>query len=209
MLKNCRVYVILDRETLGNRSIFDVANGVKDSRACIVQYRDKAQDRGSILRNALRLRKIFSKTNTVFIVNDYIDVAKILDTDGIHLGQSDLNIETARKILGKDKIIGISCHNLKQAKQAQAKGADYIGLGSVYSTPTKPGYKAIGLKPINEIKKHIKIPFFVIGGINQGNVKQVLASGAKRIAVCRAICRAKNIRQAVRDLDDAIRIRKK
>ncbi len=202
LLKISRLYIILDKEISGKRSIFDIANAVKNSQACVVQYRDKRAKKDSILRNALRLRKLFSKTNTVFIVNDYIDAAKIVDTDGIHLGQNDLKIETARKILGKDKIIGISCHNLKQAREAQAKGADYIGVGPIYSSPTKPGYKAIGLKVINGIKKHIKIPFFVIGGINQSNIKQVLGSGARRIAVGRAVCQAKNIRQTLKDLSE-------
>lgn len=209
LLKISRLYIILDKEVLGRRCIFDIANAVKNSQVCVVQYRDKKSKKDSILRNALRLRKLFSKTNTVFIVNDYIDIAKIADSNGIHLGQSDLKVETARKILGKDKIIGISCHNLKQAKEAQAKGADYIGVGPIYSSPTKPEYKAIGLEAINKIRKHIKIPFFVIGGINQSNVKEVLASGAKRIAVCRAICQVKNTRQTLKNLYDTIRIRKK
>lgn len=187
MLKKSRVYVIIDKDTAGKTCLTDIAKKIAKAKtaAFITQYRDKNSKREDILKRALSLRKILPKEKTLFIINDYIDIAKISGCDGLHLGQKDLSIETARMILGKDKIIGISCHSLKQAKDAQRRGADYIGIGPVFSTPTKPDYKPIGLKEFKKIRQDIRIPFFAIGGINDKNIREVLNAGANRVAVCR------------------------
>jgi thiamine-phosphate pyrophosphorylase len=160
---------------------------IKYCGADIIQYRDKESKKEDILKNAFLLQKSLLNTKCVFIINDYLDVAKIVNSDGIHLGQDDVSIEIARKVLGRDKIIGISCHNLKQAFAAQKRGADYIAIGPVFATSLKPEYKPIGLNLIKELKAKIKIPFFAVGGINQSNINEVRAFGAERVAVCRAI----------------------
>lgn len=169
--------------------------------ADIVQLRDKFSNKETILQNAFLLQKSFLNTNTLFIVNDYLDIAKIADCDGLHIGQKDIPIEIARRILGKEKVIGVSCHNLKQALDAQKRGADYIGFGPIFPTPTKPGYKAIGLGSIKKLKKKLKIPFFAIGNINFNNVNRVMSAGADRVAVCRAVLKAKNVSLAVKDFN--------
>lgn len=192
LLKRSRLYLILDKKTIGRKSPAAVAGKIKDTGINIIQLRDKSGDKAAILKEALLLQRVLLKTATLFIVNDYLDIAKIADSDGVHLGQCDSSIEIARRILGKDKIIGISCHNLKQALNAQKRGADYIGIGPVFKTPTKPQYKATGLKLIKKVKNKIKIPFFAIGDINKDNLSKVLSSGAKRVAICRAILKAKN-----------------
>lgn len=197
-LKSSRLYVILDKETAGERSIFTITNEIKNSGADIIQFRDKKSKKDDLLKNAYLLRKLLTRERVLFIINDYIDIAKIVDSDGIHLGQNDLSAEIARKILGQNKIIGISCHNLEQAKKAQAQGADYIGLGPIFATPTRPEYKPIGLDLIKEIKQNLKIPFFVIGGINQDNIKEVLFCGSRKVAICRAILEAKNVASRVK-----------
>jgi len=133
-----------------------------------------------------------------------LDIARVCDADGLHLGQSDLPLKQARRILGKGKIIGISCHSLTQAQKAQAQGADYISIGPIFSTLIKPDLKPINLKLIKIIDQKIKIPLFVIGGINSHNVNKVISYGAKRIALCRAICCAQNIRKAAQELRDII-----
>jgi thiamine-phosphate pyrophosphorylase len=161
--------------------------------ADIVQLRDKVSDRKTVLKNARKLAKLFLKGKTIFIVNDYIDIAKVSGADGVHIGQDDLPIELVRKLLGKDKIIGVSCHSLKQARQAQRSGADYISIGPVFSTPTKPEYKPVGLTLIKKCKKVIKIPFFAIGGIDPSNVVKVMSCGGQRVVVCRALFKAKEL----------------
>ena len=198
LLKKSRLYVIIDKKVCGKRKLFAIVNRIKNQGIGLIQQRDKISNKETVLRNAFILRKLLlsNKPHSVrplFIVNDYLDIAKIVDSDGIHLGQDDLSIDIARKFLGKDKIIGISCHNLKQAIQAQKRGADYIGIGPVFSTATKPGYKPVGLNIIKKVREKIKIPFFVIGGINAGNLNKVKSSGGSRIALCRAVCRSRDV----------------
>jgi len=197
-LKESHLYVIIDKKISGKRSIFSIANKIKTQGADIIQLRDKGSEKETIIRDALGLRRLLLNTQNLFIINDYLDVAKIVDSDGIHLGQDDASIGIARRILGKDKIIGVSCHNLKQAIQAQNRGADYISIGPIYPSLTKPEYRSIGLDLIKKLKGKIKIPFFVIGGINQDNINEILLFGAKRIALCRAILQAKNISSSVK-----------
>lgn len=198
-LKGSRLYLIVDKKAAGRRSLSDIAKKAKYCGAGLIQLRDKESKKADILKEAFRLQKLLLNSKTLFIVNDYLDIAKLVDSDGLHLGQLDTSIEIARRVLGPDKIIGISCHNLKQAIQAQDKGADYIGIGPIFPTPTLPQIKkGIGLSLIKDIKKKIKIPFFVIGNVNPHNINEILASGAKRVAICRAILQAKDITLAAK-----------
>ena len=203
MLRNSRLYVIIDKETCERRPLADIANKIKNKGVDIFQYRDKVSNKETVLRNARTLKKSCS-ANTLFIVNDFLDVAKIIDCDGMHFGQGDLSLKLARQFLGPNKIIGISCHSLKQAIDAQNYGADYIGVGPIFSTTTKPGYRPVGLGLIKAISKKIKIPFFAIGGINRNNLNSVLSSGAKRVAICSAICKAKNINRELKRIREAL-----
>lgn len=199
LLKKSWLYVIIDRKTCANNEIILKSPLISKGGADLIQYRDKDSSRETIIKNALLLRNLLLKTRTLFIVNDYLDVAKITDSDGLHLGQGDLPIEIARKILGRDKIIGISCHTLKQAVDAQKRGADYIGIGPIFKTPTKPAItRPAGLKLIKQVRGKIRIPFFAIGGINEETLGKVSSCGAKRVAVCSAICKASNVRNAVK-----------
>lgn len=212
LLEKCRLYVILDKKVCRHRSLVDITKAIKGHGLNIIQFRDKEPKKGESLRNACRLRKLLLNTPNIFMINDYLDLAKIIDSDGVHLGQYDSSLQIARKILGKDKLIGVSCHNLSQAQKAQANGADYISIGPLFATPTKPQAKAIGLNLLKEIAEHIKIPFFAIGGINENNIARVLSYGAKRVAVCRAVCQAKNISSTIKHFqrildNDTIRIR--
>ena len=122
----------------------------------------------------------------------------------MHFGQGDLSLKLARQFLGPNKIIGISCHSLKQAIDAQNCGADYIGIGPIFPTSTKPGMKSVGLGLIKAVSKKIKIPFFAIGGIKRNNLDSVLSAGAKRVAICSAICKAKNINRELKRIREAI-----
>ena len=144
-----------------------------------------------------KIRQLTSIYNALFIVNDRVDIAKIVKADGVHLGQDDVEIDYAKEILGSDKIIGISTHERKQAIKAVEQGADYIGVGPVFETPTKPGRKSVGLDYVKWASENvIDIPFYAIGGINQENVRDVIEFGAKNIAVVRAIINATSPKEA-------------
>ncbi len=140
-----------------------------------------------IYKEAVSLRSLTLKHKTTFIINDYVDIALMVDADGVHLGQEDMPIEEAKKILGNGKIIGISTHSLKQATDAQRAGADYIGFGPIFRTTTKDAGRPQGINALIEIKRHIKIPLVAIGGITPENAHDVLRSGADAIAVASGI----------------------
>jgi thiamine-phosphate pyrophosphorylase len=152
-----------------------------------VQYRDKEKSRREIYEEAIRLRKLTKDFNAVLIVNDYADIALAVDADGVHLGQDDLPIEEARKIMGRDKIIGISTHSLERAIDAEKEGADYIGFGPVFRTTTKDAGMPKGTDMLQKIKKHVQIPVVAIGGINIENIRLVLDTGVDAVAVASAI----------------------
>lgn len=198
LLRNSRLYVIIDKEVLKGESLIRTAKKVIQAGGGIIQLRDKSSDKKTILKDALGLKGLLSNGNALFIINDHIDIAMLVDADGVHLGQKDLPIEAARKLLGKDKIIGSSCRNIREALEAQDKGADYIGIGPIFPTSTKADAIAVGPDLISECQKKIKIPFFAIGGISEENIDRVLACGGQRVAVCKAICKARNIAAATR-----------
>lgn len=203
-LKNLLLYVVLDRETQGARDHIQVAQEAIKGGADIVQLRDKEASARELVDIGRRLREMTKKARALFIVNDRSDVAAECDADGVHLGQDDISIACARRILGEDRIIGKSTHSLEQALAACEEGADYISVGPVYKTPTKPDYEEVGLELIKEVKGNIKIPFIAIGGIDLTNIRGVLEAGATRIAVVRAVVAQDDIEEAARKLRDII-----
>lgn len=152
-----------------------------------IQYREKDKARRDIYREAVILRKLTNEFGAVLIVNDYTDIALAVNADGVHLGQADLPLKEARKLLGKGKIIGISTHSAEEAIAAGTGGADYIGLGPIFHTATKDAGKPKDIAALREIKKLIKIPLIAIGGINAENLESVIDSGADAAAVSSAI----------------------
>lgn len=200
LLKGSSLYLILDKQACATQSLLEIAAQAGDAGVDMIQLRDKHSPKETILKTAYSIRKILAHKKTILIINDYPDIAKIIDSDGVHLGQNDFSVPIARRILGQDKIIGVSCRNVAQARLAQKQGADYIGVGPIFATPTKPQAMPVGLNLIRKIRDSVSIPFFAIGDINQENLKEVLAAGAERIAVCRAVCAAKNIPASVKQL---------
>ncbi len=180
--KSC-LYLIVDKPGF---------SGLVSCGVGIFQLRDKISSKPRLLSSAIRLAESLRNSGALFVVNDCIDVAVLSGADGVHLGQEDLPLKEARILLGKDKIIGISCHNLPQALKAQDEGADYIGIGPVYPTSTKPGCSPVGFKVLRPHKGKIRIPYFAIGGIGEENIDEVLAAGARRIAVSRSVLKAKD-----------------
>ncbi|MGF1569965.1 MAG: thiamine phosphate synthase [Nodosilinea sp.] len=158
----------------------------------VVQYRDKQADDGIRLDLAQSLRDLCHRYNALFVVNDRVDLALAVDADGVHLGQTDLPVATARHLLGSQRLIGRSTTNPDEMHRAIAEGADYIGVGPVFDTPTKPDKAAAGLDYVRYAADHATLPWFAIGGINTDNLADVLQAGAERVAVVRAIIEAEN-----------------
>ena len=154
--------------------------------ARILQYRDKHASRKEMLSVALQIRRITEKGNTLFIVNDFVDIAILCGADGVHLGQDDISIAEARRLLPPAAIAGRSTHSLDQALQAQQEGADYIGIGPVYATPTKQNYPAIGVSVVRQVIRQVKVPKVAIGGLDLTNFTELLDVGITNVAMVRA-----------------------
>jgi len=164
------------------------------------QYRSKTGSRKSIYDTCLRLSRTAKGLGVLFLVNDHADIALGVEADGVHLGQDDLPIEHARKLLGPHKIIGISTHSLQEAVDAERSGADYIGFGSVFPTSTKNVPRVHGLSMLAGIKKAVSLPVIAIGGIKQETIKQVAHAGADGAAIITAILSVHAIEQASREM---------
>ena len=194
------LYVLTDQGLSRNRSNAEVVEEAIAGGADVIQFRDKEHDAGWLLQEALKLKEIARKKGVLFIINDRVDLAMAADADGVHLGQDDLPLKYARKLLGKDKIIGISANNVEQAIQAEKDGADYIAVSAIFSTPTKPDAPSLGLQAITDIKRSVNLPVVAIGGIKLENIAQVAKAGADCIAVISAVVSADNIKEAARKL---------
>jgi thiamine-phosphate pyrophosphorylase len=177
---------ITDHNT-GGLSFLDMTQAVLRAGVGWVQYRDKNASRRKVYEEAIKLKDLAGKHNAVFIVNDYSDIALAVDADGVHLGQDDLPVKEARKILGKGKIIGVSTHCIEQALEAEQAGADYLGFGPVFHTSTKDAGSPRGIDLLGEIKNKVSIPVVAIGGINLENIHSVLETGVDAVAVASAI----------------------
>jgi thiamine-phosphate pyrophosphorylase len=174
----------------------------------IVQFRDKLITGRERYAAAARLLKICREFGVLFIVNDALEVAMAVAADGVHLGQDDLPVAEAKKLLHpmgvKNFLIGASTHSLEQAVEAEKQGADYIGIGPVFATPTKPTYNPVGLELVKTVAGRVKVPQVAIGGIDSSNVAEVLAAGARRVAVVRAVCGADDIKAAAKKMKEVI-----
>lgn len=190
--KDFQLYVITAQSNHPGRSVVEVMEQTLQGGAQIVQLRNKTGAREEVLEQARALRLLTRKYNVPFFINDYPDIVLEVDADGVHLGQEDMQVAEARKLLGPDRIIGISTHSLTQAIKAERDGADYIGVGPVFPTNTKPGRAAVSTSYVTEVASHISIPFVAIGGITLANVDLVLAAGAKRICAVSEIVGSDN-----------------
>ncbi len=203
-VRDYSLYVVLDRPAAKGRDFFYIASEAISGGADILQLRDKEAEDAQLIELGKRMRDTANKNRVIFIVNDRADLALELDADGVHLGQQDLSIKTARRILGKNRIIGISTHSLEQAIEAERSGADYISVGPIFGTPTKPAYMPVGLDLISAVRKIIKIPFVAIGGIDLTNLKDVLAAGARIVAVVRAVVSADDVSLSAKRLKEEL-----
>ncbi|MBI5553919.1 MAG: thiamine phosphate synthase [Candidatus Diapherotrites archaeon] len=193
------LYFITD-STLTRKTIFDDAAQAIAGGVPIIQYREKNKAFEEKLTEAKLIQSICANKAS-FIINDDLALAKQINADGVHLGQEDESIANARKTLGKNRIIGVTVHNLAQAIQAEKEGADYLAVSPIFATATKhDAGKPCGTQLITQIRQKTKIPLIGIGGINAANISEVILAGANGAAVVSAICAQKDPRQAAENL---------
>ncbi|MFQ5687014.1 MAG: thiamine phosphate synthase [Candidatus Scalindua sp.] len=202
-LHRIRLYVLISGK-LAARSVNEAARLVIDGGADAIQLREKKISDDEFISLAREIRDITTKRGTLLIINDRVRVAREVNADGVHLGQHDMSITEAREIIGNEKIIGISTHNIIQARQAQKGGADYIAIGPVYPTTTKDYEPSIGIEVFQEISREISIPFIAIGAITLENLDEVLKAGASRVAVCSAIISSKDILSSTKQFKEKL-----
>jgi len=185
-------YFITDAHLSRAGNMSDVRDALK-AGVKVVQYRDKEASTRGMFEEALKLRRICRKA--VFLINDRVDIALSVNADGVHLGQDDLSYGVARKLLGRNKMIGVTVHSLKEAKEAQRLGADYVSISPIFATQTKldAGFPK-GIVLIKEIRKHIRIPIAAIGGINLSNARGVIEAGADALCAISAVVAKRNLR---------------
>jgi thiamine-phosphate pyrophosphorylase len=182
----------------------DLLRAALSGGAGMIELRDRERPRSVFQRSGRTFRRLADTFSALFIINDDPHLAAELHADGVHLGQDDMDPVEAREILGPDAIIGLSTHSRQQIEDAASHPVDYISVGPIWETPTKEGRPATGLELISEARSIATLPWFAIGGIDRGNVEQVVEAGAERICVVRAIRDASDPRAAASELADAV-----
>jgi thiamine-phosphate pyrophosphorylase len=205
MYDTCRhplsgLYIILDPSICPTRPLIEVLTAAADAGASLFQYRNKTASMKDAYVEALALRQTAANADVCFIVNDRCDLAMAVDADGVHLGQGDLPLGLARKIMGADKLIGISTHSAEQVQEATAGKPDYLGFGPIFKPGSKQDHDpVVGLEGLRAMRSLTSIPVFAIGGIQFDRVGAIISAGANGVAVISAILTAPDIRHAVRE----------
>ena len=200
------LYVIVDPEVTKGRPVTEMAEAALAGGAAVLQLRDKTSDKGDLLPVARRLRTLCDEHGALFIVNDAADVALLGDAHGLHVGQRDLPVAEVRRVLGPQQLLGRSNNTVEEAMESQANGADYVAVGAVYETTTmgKSSRPAVGVEMVGKIKQLVSPPLVAIGGINAGNVAEVVRAGADCVCVVSAVTFADDPEAATRELVEAI-----
>src|SRR5437773_10643130 len=198
-LSECRLYGIIDLSYTARSDVARVAEPMVEGGVDLIQLRGKARSVDELVNLAAELHPLTTKSSTPLIVNDHAEVASKVPVEGVHVGQDDDSIEVVRRKAGRDVVVGKSTHSLDQARAAQREGADYIGFGPIFATPTKPDYEPIGLKDIKQAHLDVNLPIFCIGGIKVDNLGQVIAAGARRVAMVSGLLKASDIAAYARE----------
>jgi thiamine-phosphate pyrophosphorylase len=200
-LERSRLYLVCEAKPAGYDPE-EVLRPALQGGVDVVQLRDKSAEDREIVEAGRIFRRLCDAYDALFIVNDQAELAIACAADGVHLGQDDASPAEVRRLIGPDSLIGLSTHSPQQIEAAG--GVDYISVGPVYRTPTKPDYEPVGLELVREAAERAAVPFFAIGGIERANVDEVLGAGAGRIAVVRAIRDAADPGGAARELKERI-----
>jgi thiamine-phosphate pyrophosphorylase len=192
-LSECRLYGIIDLGYVERRDSAPIVEQMIEGGVDLIQLRGKSRSLEELTELSFELHELTAKSSTPLIVNDHADVARRVPVEGVHVGQDDDSIETVRQKVARDLLIGKSTHSVTQARAAQREGADYIGFGPIFATPTKPDYTPIGLEDIRRVHAEVNLPIFCIGGINIDNLQSVIDAGAKRVVMVSALLKAHSI----------------
>jgi thiamine-phosphate pyrophosphorylase len=200
------LYVIIDRETLGARDEVDACKQAIRGGAKVIQLRDKMQGKPALLNSAMKLKEACTPSGVPFIMNDALDIALACAADGLHIGQEDIPVSVARRLLPIDKLIGCSTATKKEALKAEADGADYIAVGSIYPTKSKSDITVVGLERLREIREAVSLPIVAIGGISADNAQAVIDAGADAVAIISAILTSDDVEQATRRIAERLEV---
>lgn len=198
--KELMLYAVTDRHWLGDETLYDQVKKALDGGATFVQLREKKLDREDFLAEALEIQKLCKKYGVPFVINDEVSIAKDIDADGVHVGQSDMEAMDVRKVLGPDKILGVSAQTVEQAITAEKHGADYLGVGAVFATGSKDDADDVSHETLKAICEAVSIPVIAIGGITKDNVSELVGSGICGVAVISAIFGQNDIKKATEEL---------
>lgn len=198
--KDCLLYLVTDRSLMSAATLEEAVEQAIDGGCTMVQLREKDASAREFYETACRLRTLTKKRHIPLIINDRLDIAMAVQADGVHLGQSDLPCREARRILGKEMVIGVSAATVAEAKQAEADGADYLGVGAMHVTATKTNTRPVTPALLAEIAAAVSIPVVAIGGINERNVNALADTGINGIAVVSAILAKPDIKAAAETL---------
>lgn len=194
--KDLLLYAVTDRTWTGEKSLYEQVEDALIGGATFVQLREKELDEESFLKEAIQIKGLCQKYKVPFVINDNVEIARKIDADGVHVGQSDMQADDVRKIIGKNKILGVSAQTVEQAIIAERRGADYIGVGAVFQTVTKSDADYVSLETLKQICRSVNIPVVAIGGIKRDNISMLKNTGICGVAVIGAIFREKDIRLA-------------
>lgn len=200
--KSLLLYAVTDRTWLSGETLYDQVEKAIKGGVTFIQLREKKLDQESFLNEAIKIQKLCRKYNIPFVINDNVEIARKIDADGVHVGQSDMKAKNVRAIFGADKILGVSAQTVEQAILAEKEGADYLGVGAVFPTGSKADAEDVSLDTLKEICSAVNIPVVAIGGIGAGNVSKLENSGISGIAVISAIFAAEDIESATKNLKE-------
>lgn len=199
------LYLVTDRELMSTETLEEAVEQAISGGCTLVQLREKNCSTRDFLKTAFKIKEICGKHNVPLIINDRVDIALAVDCDGVHVGQNDMPARVARRLLGDDKIIGVSASNLEKAIEAQNDGADYIGVGALFSTSTKANTNPVTTSLLGEIKRSVEIPVVAIGGIKKENVTKLSGTGIDGVAVVSAIIAQPDIEKATEELKETLK----
>lgn len=196
------VYLVTDRDLMSTDTIEEAVEQAIKGGCTLIQLREKECSSLDFYNTAVNVKKITDKYNVPLLINDRLDIVQAVDAAGVHVGQSDIPCSVVRKILGDDKIIGVSAGNLKNAVKAEADGADYIGVGAMYATGTKKDAKPTSMEELKKIRENVSIPIVVIGGINKNRIKDFKGTKIDGLAIVSAIIAQKDITEAAKEIKE-------
>ena len=203
-MKELKLYLVTDSDILRDRDFYKSIEAALKGGVTMLQLREKNASGKEFLKKAVRLRELTRKYDVKFIINDRVDIAMLCDADGVHVGQSDIPADKVRQLLGPNKIIGVSARTVEEARTAKENGADYLGVGAMFTTTTKLDAKAVSIEKLMEIKENVNLPIVAIGGLNLNNIEMLKQCNIDGYAVVSAILKAEDIKNECEKWIDTI-----